>query len=109
MIKVTCETVNNQIISLEIKGHALSAKPGKDLVCSAVSAVTFGGLNALHNTKKTLSIKIEDGWVLIARSGDIEDEDKIVLKTILVQLETIARDYGKYVKIIRKENKANDL
>jgi hypothetical protein len=109
MIKVTCEIAKNQIISLEVKGHALSAEPGKDLVCSAVSAVTLGGLNALHNSKKTLSIKIKDGYVLIAKSGDIENEDEVVLKTILVQLETIARDYDKYVKIIRKENKANDL
>ena len=109
MIKVTYETDKGQFTSLEVKGHAQSAEPGKDLVCSAVSAVTIGGLNALHNSKKTLSIKIKDGYVLIAKSGDIENEDEVVLRTILVQLETIARDYGKYVKIIRKENKANDL
>ncbi|MDD3938348.1 MAG: ribosomal-processing cysteine protease Prp [Bacilli bacterium] len=103
MIKVTIEIVNNHIVSLEIKGHAQSAEPGKDLVCSAVSAVTFGGLNALHNTDKNLTIKVQDGYVLITKSGDLESADEVVLQTIITQLETIADDYPKYVKILRKE------
>jgi uncharacterized protein YsxB (DUF464 family) len=103
MIKVTCEVKNSQIASLEIKGHAQSAEPGQDLVCSAVSAVTFGGLNALHNTDKNLTIKVQDGYVLITKSGDLESADEVVLQTIITQLETIADDYPKYVKILRKE------
>ncbi|MFA5421281.1 MAG: ribosomal-processing cysteine protease Prp [Bacilli bacterium] len=103
MIKVTYETVNSQITSLEVKGHAQSAEAGEDLVCSAVSAVTFGGLNALRNSSKTLIIKVEEGYVSIAKSGAVLREDGIVLKTMITQLETIARDYSKYVKITRKE------
>ena len=104
MIKVTCEIVNKHITSLEIEGHAHSAEPGKDLVCSAVSAVTFGGLNALRNTQQNLNVQVQEGYILITKSGVTESEDEIVLKTILTQLETIANDYPKYVKIIRKEN-----
>lgn len=103
MIKVTYETENSQIASLEIKGHAHSAEPGKDLVCSAVSAVTFGGLNALRNTSKTLHIEVNEGYVLITKTGEMLHEDEIVMQTILTQLETISRDYPKYVKISRKE------
>lgn len=103
MIKVTYETDKGQITSLEVKGHAQSAEPGKDLVCSAVSAVTFGGLNALTNPSKTLVIEVSEGYVLITKNGAIVKEDEIVVKTILTQLETIARDYPKYVKISRKE------
>ena len=102
MIKVTCEVKNSQIASLEIKGHAQSAEPGKDLVCSAVSAVTFGGLNALRNTQQNLNIEVQEGYVLISRSGEVESADEVVLTTILTQLETIARDYPKYVKILQK-------
>lgn len=109
MIKVTYETVNSRITSLEIKGHAQSAEPGKDLVCSAVSAVTFGGLNALRNNPETLVVKVKGGYVLISENGIVDPEDGIVLKTIIAQLETIARDYPKYVKITRKEKKSYDL
>ncbi|NCA97357.1 MAG: ribosomal-processing cysteine protease Prp [Bacteroidia bacterium] len=103
MIKVTYETVSNRITNLQIKGHAQSAEPGKDLVCSAVSAVTFGGLNALHNNPETLVVKVQEGLVAINENGVVSPEDEIVLKTIITQLETIARDYPKYVKITRKE------
>ncbi|MDD4154823.1 MAG: ribosomal-processing cysteine protease Prp [Bacilli bacterium] len=103
MIKVTYETDKGQFTSLEVKGHAQSAEPGKDLVCSAVSAVTIGGLNALANPSKTLVIEVSEGYVLITKKGAIVKEDEIVIKTILTQLETIARDYPKYVKISRKE------
>ncbi len=109
MIKVTCEIVKSQIASLEIKGHAQSAEPGKDLVCSAVSAVTFGGLNALRNSDKNLTIQVQEGYVLITRNGDVKNDDEIVLKTILTQLETIANDYPKYVKILKKGKYSNDL
>ncbi|MFA5480929.1 MAG: ribosomal-processing cysteine protease Prp, partial [Bacilli bacterium] len=90
MIKVTYESVNEQIASLEIKGHALSAEHGQDLICSAVSAVTFGGLNALHS-QQSFAIAISEGYVAVAAKGEISSEDEIVLKTILTQLETIAR------------------
>jgi uncharacterized protein YsxB (DUF464 family) len=71
-------------------------------VCSAVSAVTFGGLNALRNTQQNLNVEVQEGYVLITRSGEVESADEVVLTTILTQLETIARDYPKYVKILQK-------
>lgn len=107
MIKVTYLEVNKQITFLEVKGHAYSGDPGKDLVCSAVSAITFGGLNALSQKVK-ITVK-EDAHVTIKVSEKVTTKDYIILETLLTQLKTIAHSYPQNIKIIRKESEKNDL
>ncbi|HZW67858.1 MAG TPA: ribosomal-processing cysteine protease Prp, partial [Pseudogracilibacillus sp.] len=46
MITVTICRKNDKIQSFEISGHANSGPYGYDLVCAAVSAVSFGAVNA---------------------------------------------------------------
>jgi len=101
MIKVTCGMADGKILSLEIKGHAYSAEPGRDLVCSAVSAVTFGGLNALQN-QEAFTIRIEEALVQVDVKGKASIHDSIVLETMLMQFDTIAKDNSQYIKIIKK-------
>ena len=51
MIKIEIARTDGKIKSLSIKGHSNSAPKGEDIICSAVSAVSQGGLNALKNPK----------------------------------------------------------
>ena len=59
MIYVTIERLapdSPQISSFVVEGHAEYDVPGKDLVCAAVSAVTFGTNNSIESLTGVIPI-----------------------------------------------------
>ena len=98
MIEVNYLENNSVISKLEISGHANFDKKGKDIVCSAVSAIGVGGINALTNIDK-IEVVIKEGYILVNGSGLNNDYNQIVLKTMLTQLKTIEKSYSKYIKV----------
>lgn len=98
MIEVNYLENNSVISKLEITGHANFDKKGKDIVCSAVSAIGVGGINALTNIED-IEIIIKEGYILIDGSGLNDEYNQIVLKTMLTQLKTIEKSYSKYIKV----------
>ncbi len=81
-------------------GHAEFDNCGKDIVCSAISSVIVGGINALENVKN-FDVKIETGNVKCVKKENcvLTTNDKIVLKTIRIQLETIKESKPKNISI----------
>jgi len=105
MINVNYSTKNNKIICLSSKGHANYSNYGKDIVCSAVSAILVGGVNALIKTEN-YGINIESGFFEIKSiSNETLIHDDVVLETILIQLLSVEKKYGKYIKIEKKIKK----
>ena len=110
MIKVTFnDTQMERITSFTMSGHADFAKKGSDIVCAGASAVSFGTVNAIMSlTDVNPDIEQgEDGGYLncvIPRISSTESQEKVqlLLKGMLVSLQTIERDYGKYIKITFK-------
>lgn len=98
MIEVNYLENNSVITKLEISGHANFDKKGKDIVCSAVSAIGVGGINALTNIDK-IEVVIKEGYILVNGSGLNNEYNQIVLKTMLTQLKTIEKSYSKYIKV----------
>lgn len=98
MIEVNYLENNSVILKLEISGHANFDKKGKDIVCSAVSAIGVGGINALTNIDK-IEVVIKEGYILVNGSGLNNEYNQIVLKTMLTQLKTIEKSYSKYIKV----------
>ena len=99
MIKVVIKTDEStqKITSIEVKGHSGKDVYGKDLVCAAVSAVMTGGMNALMD--KDYHFIHEEGHSLIKALDIPSDYDGVVLKTILVQLQTIEEAEPAFIKI----------
>ena len=103
MIKVCLNQKDNQILSIEIKGHANSTTEMMDLVCAEVSAVSVGILNAIENLcEDSCTIKMKSGYVSIEIRSD-SDTLQTILKTLVIQLETIIKTNKKYIKMIRRE------
>lgn len=98
MISVIVKLTNNEINSLEVSGHANYANIGKDIVCAGVSSIIVGGINALEDYKDNIKI-INANDVLGVEIKQSNQNIQIILKTILIQLETIQDSYGKYIKI----------
>ncbi|MFT8321350.1 MAG: ribosomal-processing cysteine protease Prp [Bacillus sp. (in: firmicutes)] len=107
MIDITINKADSGLIeSFSISGHALFANKGNDIVCAGVTAVSFGAINAvIALTGITPIIKQgEDGGFLSCKiPKEMADESRqkiqLLLEGMIVSLETIERDYGKYVAI----------
>ncbi len=96
-----------------VKGHAGAGKAGEDIICAAVSAVAYTGVNALEElagvkmSKKVLTVR--DGYLKCIIPADIPDNIKSKVRTIL---ETIAvgfkqieytPGYSEYISILDEE------
>lgn len=110
MITVTIErrsAVDSRIESFAIEGHAKFAKPGKDIVCAGVSAVSVGTVNAIETLAGViLPASMKSGWlrseIPAGENADSEGKTQLLLESMIVSLETIAASYGKFV-VIRQQ------
>lgn len=105
MIKATFTAPNERITSFTMSGHANFAKKGSDIVCAGASAVSFGMLNAIMSlTDVKPEIKLGDSGYLscvIPENLSEESEEKVqlLLNSLLISLQTLERDYGKYITV----------
>lgn len=102
MIRIRASLHGSEILSLSVTGHSGSAEKGEDLVCAAVSAVSFGLLNALDLLGSDADLKLEDNLIEI-RTVTPDQSTETILKTGLIQLQTIEETNQKYVRIEKTE------
>ena len=100
---ITVTVIKNQTgyQMMKVTGHANSAPYGEDLVCAAVSAVVTGGTNALD--LKGAKVTHREGLSEIQVTDPQHQVNQGVYQVIMTQLETIARDYPRYITIHIKE------
>lgn len=98
-----------QIEGFTISGHAGYADPGQDIVCSAVTAISFGTVNAIEsllNVTLEVEMKDEGGFlhctVPESLEESVQEKVQLLLRAMLVALRSATEDYTKYVKIIEK-------
>ena len=96
-------------VSVEVKGHALFAPCGSDIVCAAVSVLTQTIIFALEDlVGLNLPVKMEEGYLSVALPPEmkVEQQEKcyLLLETMLLGLKETARSYPQY--ILFKENEA---
>lgn len=108
MIKITIFKQNQLILGFECKGHAGYATLGKDIVCSAVTAIAVGGLNAVgsfyDNDPSKFEYRINEGDIALKIYHQVSDlKLQTILETLCIQFETVAKAQNKYVKIIKQE------
>ncbi|KMY54894.1 hypothetical protein AC623_13910 [Bacillus sp. FJAT-27231] len=97
---------SGRISSFTMEGHAEFAEHGKDLVCAGATAVSFGALNAIISlTDAKLGIEQgEEGGLLRCLVPedlpvDIDEKVQLLLEGMVVSLQTIEREYSKYINI----------
>ncbi|QYR23390.1 ribosomal-processing cysteine protease Prp [Paenibacillus sp. sptzw28] len=95
---------DRRIVSFAIEGHAKYAKPGKDIVCAGVSAVSVGTVNAIEELAGIeLPASMNNGWLHseIPEHSDPSANERVqlLLESMIVMLNAIAASYGNYVQI----------
>lgn len=100
MTKVIISRSNNLISNIEVKGHALSAQSGHDVVCAGISTVTTGICNALVEltTYDENQITIKNGLVVIPNISE-DEKVQLICEVLIVQLKMIELSYPKYIEI----------
>lgn len=104
MIEVEILFSDEKLCNMSIRGHGIAEGGyGHDIYCAGVSSCLIGALNALNNAENyEISILSGDAKIAVKREQTLHDE--IVLETLITQLDTIAKSYPNYVKIVsRKE------
>lgn len=97
-VKVTRNT-DLHITEVIIEGHAGYADSGYDLVCAAVSAVTFGTANAIKALLQTNAVKaVGESGFLHFRIPPLTDPSQqkdvqLLMEAMIIALHTIADSY----------------
>ena len=102
MIQVAIIRKQQRYQMMKVTGHANSAPYGEDLVCAAVSAVITGGINALD--LKTVKVKNTEGLSDLQILDLKHESNQSVYRVMHIQLQTIANDYPKFIRINLKED-----
>lgn len=102
MIKVSVASKEDQIMSVKITGHALSADPGQDLVCAAVSAIGTGTLNALDLLAQDdyeLTLIDTEEPVIEIKTQRTNEKGSLIIEVMLIQLKTIQEINPEFISI----------
>lgn len=85
---------------MEVSGHAYYAESGKDIICAAVSALTFTLLYSLESLSEDLvSATMNEGHMKI-EIKNVSEQGKLLIDSFFIGISAIAETYGdKYIQI----------
>ncbi len=98
---------DGRVISFEISGHSQAGPYGNDIVCAAVSALTFNTVNsveALAGFTPILDVDQEtEGYLYFEILTDISQEQsniaQILLESLLLGLQSIQSEHSEFIQI----------
>lgn len=104
---INAEFIRNDqldIVSFQISGHAEYDDPGKDIVCSAVTALTFSTINSIEtflDIPFNYQVDNEQGGYLQASFDEALDDQasQLLLNHLLLGLEGIQEEYPDYIQL----------
>lgn len=103
MIKIEIIRSNNNIKKISVLGHAMYDEYGKDIVCASVSTLVISTVNnILSINDKTIKVEQNDSKIIMEYifKDNIID---ILVNNMISNLNTLANNYPKNIKIINKE------
>jgi len=107
MIKVIFYQRADEYIGVKVTGHAGFARKGKDIVCSAVSALTINTVNSIYElTDCAAKYEVSEDGTIRCRVYDITPENQLLLKSLRLGLCDVYKEYGDdYIRVYFKEVK----
>lgn len=96
-----------QVRGISCEGHAGYAEYGKDIICSAVSALTLNMANSVETFTKDLfdgEMDEKTGRFSFHFTGRVSRESRLLADSLVLGLTNIRESYGKeYISIRYKE------
>lgn len=107
MIQVIILRDRNKVArGIEIKGHAGYGEYGQDIVCSAVSALALNMANSVEafTDDRFQGEAGESGSFSFTFTDSISSESQLLMKSLVLGLESIRDSYGaEYINIRYRE------
>lgn len=108
MIKVKLIKNSNHIKKIIIKGHAMYADYGKDIVCAAVSSTIITSINAsLSIDNESLIYDDKNGLEIEVKKNDIVTTK--IINNMINNLYELEKAYPKNIKIKEENNEINTI
>lgn len=103
MIDICFKKNSGKILEFNIEGHAGYGEEGEDIVCSAVSAISYTIVNGITEVLKiNVEHNIKDGFLQLSlRGNSLEEIGKcqVLLETMLLGFKSMEISYGDYIKV----------
>ena len=107
MIKVKFKKDCGKLVSFQVNGHSGFDEYNRDIVCSAVSAVTYAIINGITDVINiNAEFEVKDGYSRLSLENQTpEDIDKcqVLMETMLLAIKSMEIEYGKYVNLNMEE------
>ena len=100
MIRVRFLVGNRQLQGFEIKGHAMFAQSGEDVVCAAVSSAAYMAANTVTEViRVNAKAEADDGRMLLMLEK-ADEKTETVLRGLELHLTELSKQYPENIKII---------
>lgn len=106
MLKIKVEKKEKDVVKLEAKGHAGYAEYGKDIVCSAASAIIQTALLGIKDVDPlNVEYVVDDkkGYLLFTVGEPDGEENRIkqqaILRAMILGLRDLESGYGSMIKL----------
>ncbi len=100
MIRVKFLVGNRQLQGFEIKGHAMFAQSGEDVVCAAVSSAAYMAANTVTEViGADADVKADEGNMLLTVNNP-DELTETVLRGLELHLTGLSKQYPENIKII---------
>lgn len=104
MVKVKVLLKQDRICEIKVSDHAQSGIHGQDLICAGVSAICVGILNTLNELYEDVcELVMSEAYVEIINKDILNDDVQLILRTMYIQLLTMEKNYGRFIKITKVE------
>lgn len=107
MIKITFYKAENEAYKgFTIEGHAGYGAKGKDILCSAVTALSFNTVNSIEalTDNKVKADAEKSGKLTFEFLSPSDDQGQLLVKSLVIGLTDIYKEYGdEFIKIYFKE------
>lgn len=92
-------------IVIRVSGHSGYAPRGQDIVCSAISTLvqTFiATMDNLYPDRIKYAVREREPLISICLEKDLNQDEKLLLKSFFIGIEGVASSYPEHVKIVRE-------
>jgi len=96
---------SDNFIGFEANGHAGYSKSGKDIVCSAISAITLNLVNSvdeLTEARYSFEQNAITGYMKLLIEDNNSADVQLLFKSSQLGLISIQEDYSKYLKLTNR-------
>lgn len=111
MIEVYLKTKEKKIVGFQVSGHAGYAEIGKDIVCAAISVLSYNAINTLEEIiklKEEIKYTIDDNFIDLEINPEKLSEDKmhdtqLTMRSFEMGVTSVLREYQEMIGLYYKE------